>query len=62
MTLRYVAELAELRQAFPRPDPQDADDAAVAEALADEVLSIPMFPHMTHQQIDTVCAALKELV
>ncbi|MFO0868761.1 MAG: hypothetical protein U0935_07390 [Pirellulales bacterium] len=37
MTLRYVAELAELRQAFPRPDPQDADDAAVAEALADVV-------------------------
>lgn len=37
-------------------------DFPVAEALADEVLSIPMFPHMTHQQIDTVCAALKELV
>lgn len=37
-------------------------DFPVAEALADEVLSIPMFPHMTRQQIDVVCAALKELV
>lgn len=37
-------------------------DFPVAEALADEVLSLPMFPHITNQQIDTVCQALKESV
>ncbi len=37
-------------------------DFPVSEALADDVLSLPMFPHMTKPQIDTVCNALKELV
>lgn len=37
-------------------------DFPVAEALADEVLSLPMFPHITNQQIDAVCQALKESV
>ncbi len=37
-------------------------DFPVAEALADEVLSLPMFPHITNEQIDAVCKALKELV
>lgn len=37
-------------------------DFPVAEAVADEVLSLPMFPHMTNQQIDIVCKALKESV
>ena len=30
----------------------------VAEALASEVLSLPMFPGMTEQQVDTVVAAV----
>ena len=37
-------------------------DFPVAETLADEILSLPMFPHITNQQIDAVCKALKELV
>ena len=37
-------------------------DFPVAEALSDEVLSLPMFPHITNEQIDAVCKALKELV
>lgn len=37
-------------------------DFPVAEALADEVLSLPMFPHITNEQIDAVTQALKELV
>jgi dTDP-4-amino-4,6-dideoxygalactose transaminase len=37
-------------------------DFPVAEALADEVLSLPMFPHITRSQIEAVCAAVKELV
>jgi dTDP-4-amino-4,6-dideoxygalactose transaminase len=37
-------------------------DFPVAEKLADEVLSLPMFPHITKEQIESVCSALKELV
>jgi dTDP-4-amino-4,6-dideoxygalactose transaminase len=37
-------------------------DFPVSEKLADEVLSLPMFPHITKQQIESVCASLKELV
>ncbi len=37
-------------------------DFPVAETLAQEVLSLPMFPHMTHQQIDYVCDVLKQAV
>jgi dTDP-4-amino-4,6-dideoxygalactose transaminase len=33
-------------------------DFPVAEALASEVLSLPMFPGMTEQQVDTVVAAV----
>ncbi|HZM18020.1 MAG TPA: DegT/DnrJ/EryC1/StrS family aminotransferase, partial [Gaiellaceae bacterium] len=32
----------------------------VAEALASEVLSLPMFPGMTEQQVDTVVAAIAD--
>jgi dTDP-4-amino-4,6-dideoxygalactose transaminase len=35
-------------------------DFPVAEKLADEVLSLPMFPHISKQQIESVCASLKE--
>ena len=31
-----------------------------SESLADEILSLPMFPHMTKNQIETVCQTLKE--
>lgn len=34
----------------------------VAEQAADEVLSLPLFPHMTEEQVATVCAALRDLV
>lgn len=37
-------------------------DFPVSETLADEVLSLPMFPHMTKDQIDEVCAVLKDVV
>ncbi|MDB5452543.1 MAG: erythromycin biosynthesis sensory transduction protein eryC1 [Caulobacteraceae bacterium] len=33
-------------------------DLPVAERLADETLSLPMFPEITPQQVDTVCARL----
>ncbi|MBF0483078.1 MAG: DegT/DnrJ/EryC1/StrS family aminotransferase [Candidatus Omnitrophica bacterium] len=36
-------------------------DFKVAERLSNEVLSLPMFPHMTKEQIEYVCMALKEI-
>ena len=36
-------------------------DFLVSEKMADEVLSLPIFPHMSKQQIEYVCASLKEL-
>ncbi len=35
-------------------------DFPVAEALSNDVLSLPMFPHMAKEQIEKVVAALKE--
>jgi dTDP-4-amino-4,6-dideoxygalactose transaminase len=32
----------------------------VAERTANEVMSLPMFPHMTLEQVETVVQALKE--
>jgi dTDP-4-amino-4,6-dideoxygalactose transaminase len=32
----------------------------VAEQAAGEVLSLPMFPHMTDHQVDYVCESLTE--
>ena len=32
----------------------------VVEALADQVLSLPLFPHMADEQVDVVCRALQE--
>ena len=37
-------------------------DFPVAEQLAGEVLSLPMFPHMGREQGEYVCASLKEMV
>ena len=37
-------------------------DFPVAESVADNVLSLPMFPHITNTQIEEVCGKLKELV
>jgi len=37
-------------------------DFPVAEKVASEILSLPMFPHMTKEQIEYVCQSLKELV
>lgn len=37
-------------------------DFPVAEGLAKKVLSLPMFPHITKEQIETVVAALKESI
>jgi len=36
-------------------------DFPVSEKIADEILSLPMFPHISKEQIDHVCASLKEL-
>lgn len=35
-------------------------DFPVAESVAADVMSLPMFPHMTHEQIEAVVVALKE--
>ena len=32
----------------------------VAEKVAHEIMSLPMFPHMTKAQVETVVGALKE--
>ena len=32
-----------------------------AEAAATEILSLPMFPHMTDEQLSLVCAGLADL-
>ncbi len=37
-------------------------DFPVAEQLADEVLSLPMFPHMSQEQIEYVCSCLKDVI
>jgi len=37
-------------------------DFPVSETLSHEVLSLPMFPHITQEQIDAVCDALKEIL
>jgi len=34
----------------------------VAEAAAGQVLSLPLFPHLTGEQVDTVCRALRQVV
>jgi dTDP-4-amino-4,6-dideoxygalactose transaminase len=37
-------------------------DFPMSEALADEALSLPMFPGLTDDAVDTVCARLREAV
>ncbi len=37
-------------------------DFPVSESVADEILSLPMFPHMSKEQVEYVCKNLKELV
>jgi dTDP-4-amino-4,6-dideoxygalactose transaminase len=37
-------------------------DLPVSEKLADEVLSLPMFPHMTKAQVEYVCKTLKKIM
>ncbi len=37
-------------------------DFPVAERIADEILSIPMYPHMTKKQIKHVCKTLEDLL
>jgi dTDP-4-amino-4,6-dideoxygalactose transaminase len=37
------------------------DSLPVAERAAQEVLSLPMFPHMTAEQVDAVCAAVGQI-
>jgi dTDP-4-amino-4,6-dideoxygalactose transaminase len=34
----------------------------VAEAAAEEILSLPIFPHMTQAQVDRVCDAVRQAV
>lgn len=36
-------------------------DFPVSEQVADEILSLPMFPHISKEQIDYVCASLREV-
>jgi len=37
-------------------------DFPVAEKVADEILSLPMFPHISKEQIDYVCEVLKKIL
>ena len=37
-------------------------DFPVSEKIAKEVLSLPMFPHMNKDQVEYVCATLRELL
>jgi len=37
-------------------------DFPVSERIADEILSLPMFPHMTKQQVEYVCDCLRNAV
>ena len=37
-------------------------DFPVSEALADDIVSLPMYPHMTKKEIEYVCESLKEIV
>ena len=37
-------------------------DFPMAEEVADEILSLPMFPHITNEQVECVCATLKGIV
>ncbi|MFA6378998.1 MAG: DegT/DnrJ/EryC1/StrS family aminotransferase [Candidatus Omnitrophota bacterium] len=37
-------------------------DFPVSEKVASEILSIPMFPHITNKQIEYVCKTLKDIV
>lgn len=37
-------------------------DFPVSEAVADDILSLPMFPHMTKEQIEHVCDSIKKIV
>ena len=37
-------------------------DFPVAEKISDEILSLPMFPHMTKEQIEYVCSCLKGVI
>nr|HPN88515.1 DegT/DnrJ/EryC1/StrS family aminotransferase [Candidatus Omnitrophota bacterium] len=37
-------------------------DLPVSEQMADEILSLPMFPHITKEQIEYVCDCLKVIV
>jgi len=36
-------------------------DFPVSERIADEILSLPMYPHMKKEQVEFVCATLKKL-
>jgi dTDP-4-amino-4,6-dideoxygalactose transaminase len=33
----------------------------VAEATADQIVSLPLYPHMTEAQVNQVCEALQEV-
>lgn len=37
-------------------------DIPVSEKVASEILSLPMFPHMNRDQVEYVCASLKDIV
>jgi len=37
-------------------------DLPVAERICDEVLSLPMYPHLTERDIKEVCEAIKEII
>lgn len=37
-------------------------DLPVTEAIADSIISLPMFPHMTKEMVDFVCSELKSII
>jgi dTDP-4-amino-4,6-dideoxygalactose transaminase len=34
----------------------------VTESIADSIISLPMFPHMTEEMVDYVCSELKSIL
>jgi len=37
-------------------------DFPIAEKIASRLLSLPMFPELTHEQVDFIVASIKEFV
>lgn len=60
-TMIYYPKAMHKQQAFNKLAWRN-DDFAVTDLLCDTVLSLPMHPYLTEEEMDTVCAALLKLI